>query len=79
VAYVKFDNVSDELRSLLMRQWQLMPGDVFDQTYLDTFLIKAQRQDPVLRSSLAGVLSTMETSADPTTHDVDVTIKLEKP
>jgi outer membrane protein assembly factor BamA len=79
VAYVKFDNVSDDLRSRLMRQWQLMPGDPFDQTYLDTFLPRAESQDPVLRRSLAGVISTAETDADPTTHDVNVTIKLEKP
>jgi outer membrane protein assembly factor BamA len=79
VAYVKFDNLSDDLRSHLMRQWQLMPGDPFDQTYLDTFLTKAESQDPVLRRSLAGVASTVETAADPTTHDVNVTIKLEKP
>ena len=79
VAYVKFDNVSDELRSHLMRQWQLMPGDPLDESYLDTFLTRAESQDPVLRRSLAGVASTVETAADPTTHDVNVTIKLDKP
>jgi outer membrane protein assembly factor BamA len=79
VAYVKFDNVSDELRGHLMRQWQLMPGDPFDETYLDTFLIRAESQDPVLRRSLTGATSTVETAADPITHDVEVTIKLEKP
>jgi outer membrane protein assembly factor BamA len=79
VAYVKFDNVSGELRSRLMRQWQLMPGDPFDQTYLDTFLTKAESQDLVLLRSFAGAITTVETAADPTTHDVDVTIKLEKP
>jgi outer membrane protein assembly factor BamA len=79
VAYVKFANVSDDLRGRLMLQWQLMPGDVFDQTYLDTFLTRAESKDAVLHSSLAGALSTVETSADPTTHNVDVTIKLEKP
>jgi outer membrane protein assembly factor BamA len=79
VAYVKFANVSDELRSHLMRQWQLMPGDPFDQGYLDSFLARAESQDPLLRRSLAGTLSTVETSANPATHDVDVTVKVEKP
>lgn len=79
VAYVKFDGVSDELRGLLMRQWQLMPGDPFNQSYLDSFLVNAESHDPVLRRSLAGVMSTVETSADPTSHDVDVTIKLQRP
>jgi outer membrane protein assembly factor BamA len=79
VAFVKFANVSDELRSHLMRQWQLMPGDPFDQGYLDSFLARAESQDPLLRRSLAGALSTVETSANPATHDVDVTVKVEKP
>jgi len=79
VAYVKFDNAGDELRGRLMRQWQLMPGDPFDQTYLDTFLTRAESGDPVLRRSLAGVLAHFETSADPVTHDVNVVIRLEKP
>jgi outer membrane protein assembly factor BamA len=78
VAYVKFDDVSDVLRNHLMRQWQLMPGDPFDQGYLDAFLTKAESQDPLLRQSLSGVPSTVETSADPATHDVDVTFRLEK-
>jgi outer membrane protein assembly factor BamA len=78
VAYVKFDNVNDELRNRLMRQWQLMPGDPLDVTYLDMFMTKAENQDPVLRRSLAGVLAKFETSADPVTHEVDVVIHLEK-
>lgn len=79
VAYVKFENASDELRGHLMRQWQLMPGEPFDQTYLDAFLTRAESQDPLLRRSLSGMTSTVETSTDPKTHDVDVTFKLQKP
>jgi outer membrane protein assembly factor BamA len=79
VAFVKFAGVTDELRNHLMQQWQMMPGDAFDQTYLDAFLTKAEGQDPLLRRSLAGVTSTVETSTNPATHDVDVTIKLVKP
>jgi outer membrane protein assembly factor BamA len=79
VAYVKFDNVSEEQRSHLMRQFQLMPGDPLDQGYLDAFLAKAESQDPLLRRSLAGAPSTIETTPDPTTHDVNVVIRVEKP
>jgi outer membrane protein assembly factor BamA len=78
VAYVKFEGVSDVLCGHLMREWQLMPGDAFDQNYLDTFLTKAESQDALLRQSLVGVLSTVETSADPITHDVDITFRLTK-
>jgi outer membrane protein assembly factor BamA len=78
VAYVKFENVSDDLRAHLMRAWQLLPGDPMDISYLDAFLLKATSQDPVLRRSLVGMLARYETSADPVTHDVDIDVHLEK-
>jgi hypothetical protein len=77
VAYVKFEDVSDDLRSHLMRAWQLLPGDPADMSYLDVFLMKAESQDPVLRRSLVGALARYETSADPVTHDVDIDVRLE--
>jgi hypothetical protein len=79
LGFVKFDNVSDQLRNLLMHYWQTMPGDVFDDSYLESFIAKVQMQDPVLRRSLAGTLQKVETSADPVTHVVDVVIRVEKP
>ena len=33
---LKFDNVSDDLRKLLMRNWQMMPGND-DRGYLGSF------------------------------------------
>lgn len=78
LAFVKFDNVSDELRSLLIRNWQMLPGDPFDDTYVGSFIAKAQAQDPVLRRSLAGVKAKFNATADPQTHDVNVVIRLEK-
>jgi outer membrane protein assembly factor BamA len=78
VAYVKFEDVSDDLRSHLMRAWQLLPGDPVDISYIDAFMTKALAQDPVLKRSLAGVLAHFETSADPVTHDVDIVIRLER-
>jgi hypothetical protein len=78
VAYVKFEDVSDELRAHLMRTWQLLPGDPVDMSYIDMFMTKALAQDPVLRRSLTGVLARFETSADPVTHDVDIVIRLER-
>ncbi len=79
LANVKFDNVSDELRSRLMYQWQLMPGDSFNQSYLDSFLANAEKRDSVLQRDLAGALSRYEISADPVTHDVNVVFRVEKP
>ena len=78
LALVKFDNVSDDLRRLLMHNWQLMPGDPFDQGYVSGFLLKAQLDDLVLRKTLAGVKAKFDVMADPQTHDVNVVIRLEK-
>jgi outer membrane protein assembly factor BamA len=78
LAFVKFDNVSDELRALLMRNWQMMPGEPFDPSYAASFIIKAQNQDPVLRKTLAGVKSKFDVSADPQTHEVNLVMRLER-
>lgn len=78
LAFVKFDNVTDEMRSLLIRNWQMLPGDPFDKSYVATFILKCQQQDPVLRRSLAGVKVTYNVMANPDTHDVNVLIRLER-
>jgi outer membrane protein assembly factor BamA len=75
---IRFENVSDTLRSLLMRAWQMMPGDPFDESYVSTFLFNAQKSDPVLARSLVGVRASYTVRADPTTHDVNVILKLER-
>jgi outer membrane protein insertion porin family len=78
LAFVKFDNVSDELRSRLIHYWELMPGDPFDESYLANFIVKVQQQDPALRQSLAGVKVKFDVTANPNTHDVNVVIRLER-
>lgn len=79
LGFVKFDNVSDQVRNLLIRYWQMMPGDIFDESYLDLFLEKAESQDAGLRRALSGMASEVETDADPVTHSVDVIFTLQKP
>ena len=78
LGFVKFDNVTDELRTLLIRNWQMLPGDPFDESYVATFIFKAQHQDPVLARSLVGVKASFSVMANPDTHDVNVLIRLEK-
>ena len=78
LAVVKFDNVSDDLRKLLMRNWQMFPGDPFDQGYVANFVMMAQKADPVLMRSLAGVKATFDVQADPETHQVNCVIRFEK-
>ena len=78
LAFVKFDNVSDDLRKLLIHNWEMMPGDVFDESYVATFITKVQQQDPVLRQSLSGVKVKFDANENQETHDVNVVIRLEK-
>jgi outer membrane protein insertion porin family len=78
LAFVKFENVSDDLRKLLMRNWQMLPGDPFDESYVANFLINAQTADPVLQRSLSGVKATFDVHADPQTHDVNVVVRLQR-
>jgi outer membrane protein assembly factor BamA len=78
LALLKFDNVSDDLRKLLLRNWQMFPGDPFDESYVAGFIFKAQTSDPVLMRTLAGVKVSYDVRADPTTHDVNLVIRLER-
>ena len=71
---MKFDNVSDSMRSLLMRYWQMMPGDVFDENYVGGFIPKAMQQDPTLQRSLSGVKVGYDVTEDQLAHTVNVVI-----
>lgn len=75
---LKFENVSDDLRKLLMRNWQMFPGDPFDESYVSGFILKAQTSDPVLQRTLAGVKVSYDVRADPVSHDVNLVIRLER-
>jgi outer membrane protein assembly factor BamA len=76
---LKFENVGESLRVMLMRNWQMMPGDPFDESYVSNFLYIAQKSDPVLQRSLAGVKTTYDVQADPETHEVNLVIHLQRP
>ena len=78
LAFVKFENVGDKLKILLMRNWKMMPGDPFDETYVASFILNAQNSDPVLARSLAGVKAIYDVKTDPQTHDVNLTVRLER-
>lgn len=78
LGFVKFDNVSDPLRAVLIHYWQMMPGDVFDESYVSQFLFKAEIEDAGLRRSLMGVKESFDATADPQTHQVNVVIRLSR-
>lgn len=75
---LKFQNVGENLRQLLMRDWQMMPGDPFNDGYVSNFFWSIQKNDPALQRSLAGVKASYDVKADPQTHDVNVVIRLER-
>lgn len=78
LGFVRFENVSDQMLSLLMRYWQMMPGDVFDESYVSQFIYKAKEQDPVLRRSLEGVKVSFDANADPQALQVNLVIRLSR-
>ena len=78
LGFVKFENVSDELRVRLMRFWQMLPGDPFDDRYVSNFLLQAQKDDSVLQRTLANVKVDYDVLADPVTHDVNCVIRMKR-
>jgi outer membrane protein insertion porin family len=78
LAFVKFENVSDELRARLMRIWQMLPGDPFNESYVSNFIARVQKEDPGLQATLATVKITYDVRADPLTREVNCVIRLEK-
>jgi len=78
LAFVKFEGVSDQLRAMLIKNWQMMPGDPFDESYAANFIGSVQAHDPMLQRTLAGVATRFNVTADPQSHDVNVVIRLSK-
>jgi hypothetical protein len=78
MGFVRFENVSGEAHQILMKLWRLPPGDPFDGAYVDSFLMKAEREDRLLRQELAGLLAKVEIDPDPASLDVNVIIRFEK-
>lgn len=78
LAFMKFENTNDGVRELLMRNWQMVPGDPFDESYVAKFMLQAQKGDGVLRQLLNGLKATYEVKPDTRTHEVTLVIRLEK-
>jgi hypothetical protein len=51
----------------------------FDESYVCTFMMKAQKNDSELKRALTGLKATYNVRADPENHDVNLDIRLEKP
>ena len=78
LGFVRFENVSDKLRAILTHNWQMMPGDPFNQEYVGDFILKLKEQEPSLRATLSGVKPVFDVMANPETHEVNVVLRLER-
>ena len=76
LAFVKFVNMNDSTRMLLMRYWQMMPGDVFDQSYVDMFIPNVQKEDLTLAQTLAGAKVKYIETEDRQNDTVNLVIQL---
>ena len=71
LASVKFDGASDAMAAKLNLAWKMMPGDVFDESYLSNFAALAQKKDKALAKWMQTVITTYDEKADPGTHEVN--------
>lgn len=76
LGFVKFYGVSEELHKQLVHEWQMMPGDVFDETYAANFMTRFIASYPAMRQQLTNFKIVNDAAADPVTHDVNLTISL---
>ncbi|HEX8710922.1 MAG TPA: POTRA domain-containing protein [Terracidiphilus sp.] len=78
LGFVKFDDMSEQTRMLLMRYWQLMPGDVYNQGYVYTFIPEAKRQDRTLANMLADAKVNYVETEDLQNHTVNLVVHLNR-
>jgi len=77
-ASVKFDGAPDAMAAKLKLAWKMMPGDVFDESYLANFASLAQKKDKPMTKWMQTVIVTNDVKADPATHEVNCTFHFAK-
>jgi outer membrane protein assembly factor BamA len=70
---IKTLGLSDEQQKQFSSAWNMNPGDIYDTTYLTTFLAKNTSL-----TKLAGYSATYKALSDPDSHLVDLTITFAK-
>lgn len=78
LAFVKFENVSDVVRTHLMRAWQMLPGDPFDAGYISNFVVKAGKEDAFLLNILQNLNVAYTVQTDSQSHEVNCVLKFER-
>lgn len=68
---VRFDGASDAMAAKLKLAWKMVPGDVFDESYLSGFAALAQKKDKPMTKWMQTVITTYDVKADADTHEVN--------
>jgi len=68
---VQFDGAPDGIAAKLKLAWKMVPGDVFDESYLAKFAALAQKKDKPMTKWMQTVITTYDVKADPATHEVN--------
>jgi len=77
LAAVKFDALPDDLRRRIAPLWTMKPGDLYNSPAIDDLLKTTAPQNPAIAKLLNGRGFSYQTDADPTTHDVTLTVKVD--
>jgi len=68
---VTFDGAPEAMASKLRSAWKMASADVFDESYLSTFLSQAQKKDKLLTKWMQTMVATYDFKADSETHQVN--------
>lgn len=71
LASVKFEGASEVMVAKLKLVWKMVPGDVFDESYLSNFEALAKKKDRSLSKWMQTVITTYSFKPDPATHEVN--------
>lgn len=76
---VTFDGAPDAMAARLKRAWKPVPGDVFDESYVQGFAAQAQKKDKALAKWMQTMLTSFDIKADAATHQVNCIFHFNKP
>jgi outer membrane protein assembly factor BamA len=79
LASVKFDGAPEVMAAKLKLAWKMVPGDVFDESYLSNFAAQAKTRDKTLSKWMQTLNTTFDFKADPATHQVNCIFHFAKP
>jgi outer membrane protein assembly factor BamA len=68
---VEFDGAPPAMALKLKSAWKLAPGGAFDESYVSSFAVLAQKKDKALAKWMQTVITTYDVKADASKHQVN--------